>query len=100
MFDMRFLTNPYYDPMLQSLTGKDVSVGEAIEQDALFAPFFSHMQRMIASILPRLKEKERLPLAVAIGCTGGQHRSVYTAEKLAAFLSESGYSVVLTHRDL
>ncbi|MDE3061223.1 MAG: RNase adapter RapZ [Pseudomonadota bacterium] len=100
VFDVRFLKNPHYDPALRDLTGRDAAVGEAIESDRDFAAFWQNFIGLLLPLLPRYLEEGRSYLTVAVGCTGGRHRSVYMAEKLGGFLTQSGYNVSVRHRDL
>lgn len=98
--DVRFLKNPFYDTALSKLTGLDQAAGDYIESDPDFAAFFSHLTELLLPLLPRYFTEERKNFTFAIGCTGGQHRSVYVVEKLAAFLRDKGYKVTVQHRDL
>lgn len=100
VFDVRFLKNPHYDDKLRPLTGRDASVGAHIETDPDFTNFFARLQALLQPLLPRYREEGKSYLTIAIGCTGGRHRSVYVAEKLAASLEQSGYNVSIRHRDL
>jgi UPF0042 nucleotide-binding protein len=100
VFDVRFLANPHYDPVLQPLTGQSASVGQFIERDPGFAAFFDGLTGMLASLLPRYEAEGKSYLTVAVGCTGGRHRSVYVTERLARWLQERGRAAALTHRDL
>lgn len=100
VFDVRFLKNPYYDPALKRLSGEDALVGSHIESDPDFSPFFSNLTTLISPLLPRYMEEGKHYLTIALGCTGGRHRSVYTAKKLGAFLQGSQYKVAVRHRDL
>jgi len=100
VFDVRFLANPYHDPDLSPLTGRDQAVGAYIAADSGFAPFFQGLTDMLAALLPRFVREGKSYLTIAIGCTGGHHRSVFVAEKLARWLTEEGQSVSLRHRDL
>ena len=100
VFDVRFLANPHYDPVLQPMTGQDAPVGQFIERDPGFSAFLDGLTGMLAGLLPRYESEGKSYLTVAIGCTGGRHRSVYVAERLAQWLQERGRSVALTHRDL
>lgn len=100
VFDVRFLKNPHYDGALRPLTGRDAKVGAYIETDAGFPEFFERLQGMLLPLLPRYKDEGKSYLTIAIGCTGGQHRSVFVAEKLAASLARSGYNVSTRHRDI
>jgi UPF0042 nucleotide-binding protein len=100
VFDARFLSNPYYDPALRPLTGRDARVAAYVENDAAFAPFFAGLTGMIEPLLPRFIAEGRSYLTIAIGCTGGRHRSVALAEKLTGWLRQHGQRVELRHRDL
>lgn len=100
MFDARFLSNPHYQPDLQPLTGRDRSVGAYIESDAGFAAFFERLTDLLALLLPRFQEEGKSYLTIAIGCTGGRHRSVFIAEKLGAWLAERASRVDVRHREL
>lgn len=100
VFDVRFLKNPHYDAKLKSLTGLDKKVAAYIESDAGFADFFQRLSGLLKPLLPRYLDEGKNYLTLAIGCTGGKHRSVYLVQKLGAFLHEQGYNVTLRHRDL
>jgi len=100
VFDARFLSNPYYDAALRPLTGRDTRVASYIDADAAFAPFWTSLTQMIGPMLPRFVAEGRNYLTIAIGCTGGRHRSVAVAEKLTGWLRQQGQKVDLRHRDL
>jgi RNase adapter protein RapZ len=100
VLDVRFLRNPHYVLALQPLTGRDAAVGAFIEADPDFAPFFSRLCAWLGPLLPRYESEGKSYLTIAIGCTGGRHRSVYLAERLAAWLSREGRPVGIGHRDL
>ena len=100
VFDVRFLTNPHYDPALRSLTGKDMEVGKAIAADADFDSFLGGLESMLSVLLPRFEREGKSYLTIAVGCTGGRHRSVYVAERLAGWLGEQGRRAHLHHRDI
>jgi len=100
VFDVRFLANPHYDPALRPLTGRDAAVAEFIAADADFAGFFGNLCRLVGPLLPRYAAEGKSYLTIAIGCTGGRHRSVFVAERLAVWLSEQGIGVHLGHREL
>lgn len=100
VIDARFLKNPHYDPDLRKLTGKDAAVGASIEADPGFADFFDKLMALLLPLLPRFENEGKSYLTIAIGCTGGRHRSVYIAERLAALLDEGGHRVRLRHRDI
>ncbi len=100
VFDVRFLRNPFYDVALRPLTGQDDQVGAYIEQDDGFADFLINLKNLIHPLLPRYSAEGKSYLTIAIGCTGGQHRSVYVARKLCLWLQESGENAQLQHREL
>lgn len=100
VFDARFLANPHYIPGLRPLTGREVAVVDYVEDDPAFAPFFASLTGLIDPLLPRFAAEGKSYLTLAIGCTGGRHRSVAVAEKLAAWLRDRGAQVELRHRDL
>jgi UPF0042 nucleotide-binding protein len=100
VFDVRFLANPHYEPDLQPLTGQDPRIQAYIERDPSFAPFFNNLTAMLSSLLPRYNHEGKSYLTIAIGCTGGQHRSVSVAERLAAWMGENGYPATVIHRDI
>lgn len=100
VLDARFLKNPHYDEALRDLNGRDEAIARFIEQDKGFPGFFSRLCELVAPLLPRYKEEGKSYFTIAIGCTGGKHRSVFLAEKLAGFLSNLKYKVNIRHRDL
>lgn len=100
VFDARFLANPHYDPDLQPLTGSDQAVADFIAADPGFAPFLETLTGLLLPLLPRFEHEGKSYLIIAVGCTGGRHRSVFVAEKLASWLREQGQRVTLHHRDL
>ena len=100
VFDMRFLSNPHYIEALRPLTGRDEAVGAYVAEDPAFAPFLESIGGLLRMLLPRYAQEGRAYLTVAVGCTGGRHRSVFTAEELARLLRERGWRATLTHRDL
>ena len=100
VFDVRFLANPHYDPLLRPLTGLDPSVGAHVAADPLFAPFFDRMLDLIRLLLPAYAREGKSYLTVAVGCTGGKHRSVFVTERLAEELRQDGWRVTVRHRDM
>lgn len=100
VFDVRFLSNPHYDPVLRPLTGLDPAVVAHVEADPGYAAFFTHLQELIGPLLPRYEAEGKSYLTIAIGCTGGRHRSVAVTENLARWLRASGREVSWGHRDL
>lgn len=100
MFDCRFLANPHWDADLRSLNGRDRPVQDYVTQDPRFAEFFDRVQDLILFLLPAHLEEGKTHLSVGFGCTGGQHRSVTLAEKMAVALATSGWPVSIRHREL
>ncbi|CCG09369.1 RNase adapter RapZ [Pararhodospirillum photometricum] len=100
VLDVRFLDNPHYDSTLRPLTGRDPGVGAFIERDPDWHEFFARTTSLFNLLVPRYQREGKSSLTLAIGCTGGHHRSVYTAERLAAWLTEAGVRTRLSHRDL
>src|SRR5690606_20051118 len=100
VFDVRFLANPHYEAALRPLTGLDAEVGQYIAADPDFAGFFESLTALLAPLFPRFRAEGKSYLTIAVGCTGGQHRSVYTAERLAAWLAARGERVSVSHREI
>ena len=100
VFDVRFLRNPHYDPALKPLSGQDGPVADFVAGDSGWNPFFDGLTGLLLPLLPRYAAEGKSYLTIAVGCTGGRHRSVFTAERLAEWLRESGQPVRLAHRDL
>jgi UPF0042 nucleotide-binding protein len=99
VFDVRFLKNPYYDPDLKKLTGFAPVVGKYIETDEGYAPFMQRLQDFLLPLLPRYQQEGKRYLTIAIGCTGGRHRSVYVVERLGEIIKNLGYTVDVRHRE-
>lgn len=100
VFDVRFLDNPHYDPALRPLNGLDPRVAERIERDPGFDAFFRGLVDLLRPLLPRYAQEGKSYLTIAVGCTGGRHRSVFVAERLATWLEGQGERVHVNHRDL
>lgn len=100
VFDARFLANPHYVPELKPLTGRDAAVADYVAADAAFGPFLAGLKSLLEPLLPRFAAEGKSYLTIAIGCTGGRHRSVAIAERLAAWMKERGDRVELRHREL
>ena len=100
VFDVRFLRNPHYDSQLRPLTGRDPGVGSYIAEDPDFEGFFERLTGLLALLMPRFREEGKSYLTIAIGCTGGRHRSVYVAERLRGWITERMTRVELRHREL
>ncbi|MBI5429268.1 MAG: RNase adapter RapZ [Nitrosomonadales bacterium] len=99
VFDVRCLPNPHYNPELQSLTGRDGAVIEFLDNTPSAQEMFGDIRAFVERWLPSFVADNRSYLTVAIGCTGGQHRSVYLAEKLARHF-EHQQQVLVRHREL
>lgn len=99
IFDVRFLPNPHWEPSLQEFTGKDQPVKDFLESHMLVEQTINQIENLFHSWLPYLEENNRNYVTIAIGCTGGKHRSVYVAEQLAARF-EQKYQVQIEHKGL
>ena len=100
VIDVRFLANPHYEEGLRPMTGRDPEVGAHIARDPAFPPFFSSLSTLILALLPFSVREGKSYLTIALGCTGGRHRSVFVAEKLTRLLRDEGHRVNLRHRDI
>ena len=100
LFDMRFLDNPHWVAELRELSGLDDAVAAHIEKDPAFGPAFARISDTLLELLPRYAAQDRSYLNIAFGCTGGRHRSVYSAERAAQVLREAGFSPTVIHRNL
>lgn len=100
VFDMRFLDNPHWDPVLRPLTGQDAAVAAHVRADPAFAEAFARIRDLILLLLPRYEAQGKAYVNIAFGCTGGRHRSVFVAEQIAVALREAGFSPTLLHRNL
>jgi UPF0042 nucleotide-binding protein len=101
MFDVRFLPNPHYEPHLRPLTGADARIVSYINRDGALDAFYEHLHPLLDYLLPQYLTEGKAHLVVAIGCTGGRHRSVAVALHLAErYAGQSGYVVEVLHRDV
>jgi UPF0042 nucleotide-binding protein len=100
VFDARFLRNPFYVPELKPLNGLDAAVAAYVAGDPDYVTFLSRMTGLIAPLLPRMVREGKKYLTIAVGCTGGQHRSVTVAERLGQDLVAKGWHVMVRHREL
>ncbi len=100
MFDVRFLPNPHWELALRPLTGLDEPVAEFLNRQPLVNKFIWQIENLLETWLPHLERNNRSYLTIAIGCTGGQHRSVYVAEQLAKRFSNGKHKVNVRHREL
>ncbi len=100
VFDARFLANPHWEATLRPLTGRDEAVADYIRHDPDFAGYMAHLTDLLLPLLPRFQQEGKSYLTIAIGCSGGRHRSVMIVEELASIFNKSGYPVTVGHRDL
>lgn len=100
VFDMRFLKNPHWEEELRPLTGLDRAVGDYIATDPAYEDAVSRIEELLLVLLPRYRAEGKAYVSVAFGCTGGRHRSVHVAERVAGRLREAGFSPTVEHRDL
>jgi len=100
VFDARALPNPYWDPALRDHTGRDEAVARFLDQQEEVGRFFEDLKGFLERWLPSLVRSNRSYITVAVGCTGGQHRSVYLAERLAAYFNGRFGQALIRHRDL
>lgn len=100
VFDCRFLSNPHWHPDLRGCTGRDAQVAEFVRADARFDGFMDRVTALVLFQLPASAEEGKAHFSVAVGCTGGQHRSVAVAEALAKALADQDWRVSIRHREL
>lgn len=100
VFDVRFLPNPYYVAELRALTGLDAGVRDYVFASPQTGEFLERLTDFVGWLLPRYEEEGKTALVIAVGCTGGHHRSVAIAHALADAIRKSGYPVAESHRDL
>lgn len=100
VFDMRFLANPHWVDHLRPLTGCDDPVADYIRADPAWEEAFVRIRDLLLLLLPRFEAQGKAYVNIAFGCTGGKHRSVFTAELIASALREAGFSPTLLHRNL
>lgn len=100
VFDMRFLQNPHWQLELRPLTGLDDAVARFVAADPAYAEAVARIEELLITLLPRYRAGGKSYVTVAFGCTGGRHRSVHVAQRVAARLRDSGFSPTVEHRDL
>ena len=100
MFDMRCLPNPHWETALRPLTGRDKAVADFLDQHESCDEMFADIQQYIEKWLPCFEDNNRNYLTIAIGCTGGHHRSVYMVERLARYFKQQRESVIARHKEL
>ena len=100
MIDVRFLPNPYWDPEMRKLTGKDEPVRAFVLDHPQTKTFLGAWEQLLDCVMPGYVAEGKSSLSIAVGCSGGQHRSVALAEATASHLEAQGYRVTVSHRDL
>lgn len=100
VFDVRFLPNPYYVAELRTLTGLDDGVRDYVFSTPQTEEFLTRLEDFVSWLLPKYEEEGKTSLVIAVGCTGGHHRSVAIAHALAEHLRGTGCPIVESHRDL
>jgi UPF0042 nucleotide-binding protein len=100
MLDVRFLPNPYWVEELRALTGTDQAVSAYVEGQPQYREFVERLEALMDVIVPGYIAEGKSYLTIAVGCTGGRHRSVVVAEELARYFKERGQAVAVDHRDL
>jgi len=100
VFDARCLPNPHWETALRPYTGRDAAVAEYLEKHAVVREMLEEIQSFIEHWIPRFERESRNYLTIAVGCTGGQHRSVYLIERLSSYFSQRYASVITRHREL
>lgn len=100
VFDMRFLRNPHWVEALRPGTGKDKPVADYVKGDPAYEEAVGRIEDLLLTLLPRYRAEGKSYVTVAFGCTGGRHRSVHVAERVAARLRDAGFSPTVAHRDL
>ncbi len=99
VFDVRSLPNPHYDPELRPLTGQDKPIQLFLEKERMVVDMLGDIQQYLEKWLPSFNQENRSYITIGIGCTGGQHRSVYFVEQLSAHFKQH-YKVIVRHREL
>jgi UPF0042 nucleotide-binding protein len=100
VFDVRFLPNPHFEPLLKPLDGRSAEVQQFLDRSELTGEFMRRLEAFVDFLVPLYGAEGKSYLTVAIGCTGGKHRSVALSERLAAHLRERGVPATVSHRDL
>lgn len=100
VFDARCLPNPYWSPELRKFTGKDQPVKDFLGAEAVVNEFFTDVSEFIERWIPRFEKENRSYMTVAVGCTGGQHRSVFLIDSLAHHFQSKAFNVIVRHREI
>lgn len=100
VFDMRFLRNPHWVDALRSGTGLDEAVADYVRADPAYETAIGQIENLLETLIPRYQAEGKSYVTIAIGCTGGRHRSVHVAERIGGFLRAKGYKPNIIHRNL
>ena len=100
VIDCRFLRNPHWDDALRDKTGQDADVAAYIMADPAYEEAVGKIEELLKIVLPRYAEAGKAYITVAFGCTGGRHRSVHVAERVARYLQDAGFSPTVSHRNM
>ena len=100
VFDMRYLRNPHWDSALRPKTGQAADVAAYIGEDPAYEETLERIEKLLATLLPRYQAQGKSYVTVAFGCTGGRHRSVHVAERVASYLRRAGFSPTVLHRNM
>ena len=99
VFDVRFLPNPFFEERLRALPGDNPEVSAWLDDFQEVGESVTRIAELVCYLLPRYLRELKTNLSIAVGCTGGRHRSVFVAERIAAHMRDGGYEVVVHHRD-
>ena len=100
VIDVRFLSNPFYQPSLRNLSGRDQGVADHVSADPEYPVFFERLSSLVLGLLPHYQREGKSYLTIAFGCTGGRHRSVFVAEEVNKLLLANNFSTNIVHRDV
>jgi len=100
VFDMRYLRNPHWDNALRPKTGQDAEVSAYIAEDPAYEGSLAQIEALLSTLLPRYQAQGKSYVTIAFGCTGGRHRSVHVAERVARYLRQAGFSPTVLHRNM
>ena len=100
VFDLRFIPSPHFNDELRPLTGLDLPIGQFLMSASVTKPYLHRLTEFLSFFIPLCEEEGRAYLTIALGCTGGRHRSVFLVEQLSGHFRESGYLVNIRHRDI
>ncbi len=100
VFDMRYLRNPHWDEELRPRTGQSADVAAYIAEDPAYEESLARIEELLVTLLPRYQAQGKSYVTIAFGCTGGRHRSVHVAERVASYLRRAGFSPTVLHRNM